>query len=408
MNNKYIGKSCPFCKTEIRADDEIVICSECEMPHHLECWIENQGCTTFGCLGTIDVANSNVTSVTTDRLDFSAPPSNVTYCPSCGVQNDAESLFCAACGHPLTTQPTPPVPQSQPAAPVAQPAPYTAAVPYAPQPAVAAPVQVPAPNPYAPQPAVAAPVQVPAPNPYVPQPAVAAPVQAPMPNPYAPQPAVAAPVQTPAPNPYAPQPAVSAPVQAPTPNPYAPQPAVSAPVQAPTPNPYAPQPAVVAPAPNQPAQNVHNVPIDDTLKLLIGENATYYATKFHEIKNLKKIVNWNWMAFAISPIWLINRKMLGFGIGMLAAAFFAFLTGIPFLIFLYLGGHVALGLFGNLLYMKMLEKKADEAKNMTEPFKSQFIAKNSGTDRKSAMIASIVTAAVGTTAALIALIVAIA
>ncbi len=29
------------------------MCSACEMPHHKDCWIENQGCTTFGCQGTI-------------------------------------------------------------------------------------------------------------------------------------------------------------------------------------------------------------------------------------------------------------------------------------------------------------------------------------------------------------------
>ena len=30
-----------------------MVCSACEMPHHKDCWIENQGCTTFGCQGTI-------------------------------------------------------------------------------------------------------------------------------------------------------------------------------------------------------------------------------------------------------------------------------------------------------------------------------------------------------------------
>ena len=50
---EYIGKICPYCKTAFAEDDEIVQCSACEMPHHKDCWIENQGCTTFGCQGTI-------------------------------------------------------------------------------------------------------------------------------------------------------------------------------------------------------------------------------------------------------------------------------------------------------------------------------------------------------------------
>ncbi len=49
----YIGKICPYCKTAFVMGDEVVVCSACEMPHHKDCWIENQGCTTFGCQGTI-------------------------------------------------------------------------------------------------------------------------------------------------------------------------------------------------------------------------------------------------------------------------------------------------------------------------------------------------------------------
>ena len=53
MNDLY-GKICPYCKTRLQQGDDIIVCSECNMPHHKECWIENEGCTTFGCSGTID------------------------------------------------------------------------------------------------------------------------------------------------------------------------------------------------------------------------------------------------------------------------------------------------------------------------------------------------------------------
>ena len=53
MSSEYIGKTCPFCRTEFQEGDDIVVCSACDMPHHKECWIENKGCTTFGCSGTI-------------------------------------------------------------------------------------------------------------------------------------------------------------------------------------------------------------------------------------------------------------------------------------------------------------------------------------------------------------------
>ena len=47
------GKTCPFCKAPFIEGEAVVFCSHCEMPHHLDCWKENGGCTTFGCTGNI-------------------------------------------------------------------------------------------------------------------------------------------------------------------------------------------------------------------------------------------------------------------------------------------------------------------------------------------------------------------
>ncbi|GHU60377.1 hypothetical protein AGMMS49975_29350 [Clostridia bacterium] len=46
--NEYIGKTCPYCKTEITSNDDFKVCPSCNMPHHQSCWDENNGCTTFG------------------------------------------------------------------------------------------------------------------------------------------------------------------------------------------------------------------------------------------------------------------------------------------------------------------------------------------------------------------------
>jgi len=51
MNNSYIGKTCPYCQFPLKADSEVVVCAECRIPHHRECWRENGGCTTFGHQG---------------------------------------------------------------------------------------------------------------------------------------------------------------------------------------------------------------------------------------------------------------------------------------------------------------------------------------------------------------------
>lgn len=54
MENVYVGKMCPYCKTPFKQEDTIVVCNSCLMPHHLACWQANEGCTTYGCTGLID------------------------------------------------------------------------------------------------------------------------------------------------------------------------------------------------------------------------------------------------------------------------------------------------------------------------------------------------------------------
>lgn len=48
----YVGKTCPFCQYTIKPVDDILVCPECNTPHHTECVQSNGGkCTTFGCKG---------------------------------------------------------------------------------------------------------------------------------------------------------------------------------------------------------------------------------------------------------------------------------------------------------------------------------------------------------------------
>lgn len=71
MMRTCYGKICPYCKTVLEKNDDVVICSECQMPHHKQCWIENKGCTTFACKGTIDVPRDFVENrIDLDYDDF--------------------------------------------------------------------------------------------------------------------------------------------------------------------------------------------------------------------------------------------------------------------------------------------------------------------------------------------------
>lgn len=50
-----VGKTCPFCQTPIKPGQQAITCSHCGISHHAECWQSNQGCTTYGCQGNMQV-----------------------------------------------------------------------------------------------------------------------------------------------------------------------------------------------------------------------------------------------------------------------------------------------------------------------------------------------------------------
>ena len=79
----YIGKICPFCKTEIKAGEAVKICPACGIPHHEGCWEENKGCTTFGC------AEQHCKAQETNPADV---------CSNCGAKLGDGQMFCAKCG----------------------------------------------------------------------------------------------------------------------------------------------------------------------------------------------------------------------------------------------------------------------------------------------------------------------
>lgn len=108
--NKYIGKICPYCKTPFQEGDDIVVCSSCDMPHHKDCWVENQGCTTFGCIGTIKAADGTSSTVTATEISYEdTPAANYIFCTKCGAKHSAESSFCTKCGSALAVSHAAPV-----------------------------------------------------------------------------------------------------------------------------------------------------------------------------------------------------------------------------------------------------------------------------------------------------------
>ena len=278
--NDYTGKVCPFCKTEFKPNDDIVVCSECDMPHHKDCWVENQGCTTFGCLGTIKAADNTATTVTTSQMSYedtknSVSSGAVVYCTKCGAQNSVSSSFCSKCGNRLTTSF-----EQERSAPV-----YTQANPS-------------------------------------------------------------------------------------NANPYA----------------YVNQQNGYSSNGYGNYQAYQTVGIDMEVQQLVGVKSEYYIPKFQELKAQNKQTSWNWPAFLVAPYWLIYRKMYGYGAAVLGIAFVLSLIGSGFLSLLSLGGYVAIGIYANNIYMKFLEGKANQAKSMNEPYKSQYIAQNAGVNKTATIL----------------------
>lgn len=43
------GRLCPYCRCELQEREQVIVCPACRTPHHLECWVDNGRCTTYGC-----------------------------------------------------------------------------------------------------------------------------------------------------------------------------------------------------------------------------------------------------------------------------------------------------------------------------------------------------------------------
>lgn len=282
--NDYTGKICPYCKTAFTPQDDIILCSQCEMPHHKECWIENQGCTTFGCLGTISGADSGASSVTTTRIAYEdirrvAPPPvprPALFCTNCGRQIPGTSVFCGYCGHKLD-----PVPVRAPQTPVYSQANFHNSDPYS------------------------------------------------------------------------------------RANPRT--------------APYQPRPDYRSAGYNA----YGTVGVEGEIQQLVGEETEYYVNKFQALRAQGDLVSWNWPAFLAAPFWMIYRKMYVPGAALLAVDAIISLIGSIFLFVLAFVGNIALGILGNGIYLKYLEGKANQAKAMAQPYKTQFLIANSGVDSTS-------------------------
>lgn len=63
---------CPYCRTNIGAEDSATVCEGCGTAHHADCYAENGGCTIFGC--SRGPGDEPKVSVSTPELVAAAAP----------------------------------------------------------------------------------------------------------------------------------------------------------------------------------------------------------------------------------------------------------------------------------------------------------------------------------------------
>jgi hypothetical protein len=44
-----LGRHCPYCRFPIKRHADIVWCPSCDAVHHIECWVDSDGCAVLGC-----------------------------------------------------------------------------------------------------------------------------------------------------------------------------------------------------------------------------------------------------------------------------------------------------------------------------------------------------------------------
>lgn len=91
-NNEII--ICPYCQKVIGKEDNLKICPNCGVPHHLECWNQHNGCSTFSCSQIRQISTKIVCKKCGNECDATQ-----RFCPSCGIEiSNMNDNLCTNCG----------------------------------------------------------------------------------------------------------------------------------------------------------------------------------------------------------------------------------------------------------------------------------------------------------------------
>ena len=100
----YEGLICPTCGSRFAAEDDVVVCPECGLPHHRACWKREGHCHMADKHGTPDQWNRKsdpVTNTVVNEDDDEDDAVSLNECPRCHAMNPEFAEYCTHCGAPL-------------------------------------------------------------------------------------------------------------------------------------------------------------------------------------------------------------------------------------------------------------------------------------------------------------------
>ena len=123
----------------------------------------------------------------------------------------------------------------------------------------------------------------------------------------------------------------------------------------------------------------------------IQKRVEYYIPKFKEIQELYKTTSWNWAAFFFNSWWFLYRKMyvIGFGIILADMVIGSIIPSLSFLINIVIA--IISGLYGNIVYLKHIQKELEPLNNMDEDIKQRLILNKGGVNIVIPIILAIIT-----------------
>lgn len=110
----------------------------------------------------------------------------------------------------------------------------------------------------------------------------------------------------------------------------------------------------------------------------IQKKVDYYIPKFKDIQELQQTTSWNWAAFFFNSWWFLYRKMYAYGFGLIIGSFLITVILPISSVILNLVIAILSGLYGNIVYLKQVQKELDTVKNMEYDMKQRILISRGG------------------------------